>query len=233
MVPSIRHLASTTSLTSPQYLIFFITGNPGLIAYYNTFLSTLHTLLESSTPSLNPPPAFHIYGQSLAGFEDVDDDISTPATTTQPYGLTEQISQIYTALKSQAIPLGPRKGEPYDGVFLMGHSVGSYILLELLGRIRKETDDVDSAPVPKIRAGILLFPTVTHIAQSPSGLKFSALACLPDFARRAHGIAKALLWPVPRSVLGWVVGVVMGMPTDAAGVTMRFLESRRGIWQAL
>lgn len=165
---------SATSPSASHTLIFFITGNPGLIGYYNTFLSTLHALLASS----NPNEIYHIHGQSLAGFIDIPSD-----TRTTPYSLEEQITHSLSALKSQRIPSSIAKDKSYDNVILIGHSVGSYILLELITRLGK------SSPI-KIKAGILLFPTVTHIAKSPSGVKISTLFRIPDFPRKAGTVAK-------------------------------------------
>lgn len=207
--------------SASHHLVYFITGNPGLISYYQTFLQTLHELFTSSITSTQD--IFHIYGQSLAGFED---DETTPFRT-HPYNLSDQISHSLTTLQSLALLSGAKKPQPYTSIILIGHSVGSYILLELITHLRKS-----SSPLT-IKAGILLFPTVTHIAQSPSGVKISTLFKIPDFPRRASFLARNLVSLVPRPWLKWSVGVVTGMPDAAAEVTTRFLKSRMGIWQAL
>lgn len=199
-----------------HHLVYFITGNPGLISYYNTFLATLHGLLSDKPSASN---VFHIYGQSLAGFED---SIVSADTRTRPYSLEEQISLILTAIKYQNSLY-----KTYKTITLVGHSVGAYILLEVIQRLQKS-----SSPL-SITAGVLLFPTVTHIAKSPNGVKLTALARLPDFPRRASQVAKALVSLAPETVLKWLVSVVTRMPHDAAAVTTRFLKSRMGIWQAL
>lgn len=213
---------SSENSSASYHLIYFITGNPGLIGYYDTFLSTLHDLL-SGTPSL-PTDVFHVYGQSLAGFGDDDPSLPIP---TSPYSLEYQIQRSQKSLEELRIPSGPREGQIYDSVILMGHSVGSYMVLEIIQRLRKK-----SSPL-KIRSGILLFPTVTHIAQSPSGVKISALFRIPDFPRKASMAAKSLVWLAPKGVLKWLVGLVTRMPHGAAEVTARFLKSRMGVWQAL
>jgi hypothetical protein len=207
--------------SASHHLIYFITGNPGLISYYNTFFQTLHELFTSSPVSNSD--IFHIHGQSLAGFEDA----ASESFTTTPYSLEDQISLSLSTLQSLYIPLGPKKHQLYTSIILIGHSVGSYILLELINRLRKSSSTLT------IKAGILLFPTVTHIAQSPSGIKISTLLKIPDFPRRASFLARNLVSLVPRNWLKWLVGVVTKMPEDAAEVTTRFLRSRMGIWQAL
>jgi hypothetical protein len=201
------------------HLIYFITGNPGLIAYYNTFLNTLHELLFASKDKSSN--LFHIHGQSLAGFEGIDEDRSVP------YDLEDQITFSQKSLEAQRIPSGPLQGQSYASIILVGHSVGSYILLEIIQRLRKSSSPIN------IQAGILLFPTVTHIAQSPSGIKISTLFRIPNFAQRASYVANALVSLTPRSILKRLVRLIAGMPSDAAEVTTKFLTSKMGIWQAL
>jgi surfactin synthase thioesterase subunit len=75
--------------------------------------------------------------------------------------LEEQITITLEALTAQHIPSGPLKNQHYATITLIGHSVGAYILLELIARIRKSSSPLN------VRGGILLFPTVTHLAQSP------------------------------------------------------------------
>jgi hypothetical protein len=215
---------ASDNASASYHLIYLITGNPGLIGYYDTFLNTLHNLLSGSADSSPSPDIFHIYGQSLAGFEDEPSSESMPAS---PYSLEYQIQRSQKSLEELRIESGPRRGELFDSIILIGHSVGSYMLLEIIQRLRKS-----SSPL-KIKSGILLFPTVTHIAQSPSGVKISTMFRIPDFPRKASIAAKSLVWLAPKMVLKWLVGLVTRMPHEAAEVTTRFLKSRMGIWQAL
>jgi pimeloyl-ACP methyl ester carboxylesterase len=205
------------------HLIFFITGNPGLISYYSSFLSTLRQLL-SHTSSKSGSDVFHIYGQSLAGFEQND---RPPPSTSVPYSLEDQINILLQVLNDQTIPSGPRRGQFYESIIPIGHSVGTYIIMEILNRLRKS-----SSPL-KVKGAILLFPTVTHLAQSPSGIRFSSFFRISAFPRGLSLVAKTFLWPIPRPVLKWLVSLLTGMPEDAAETTTRFLISSMGIWQAL
>lgn len=205
-----------------HHLIFFITGNPGLISYYDTFLGTLHLLLSNQYSSKSD--VFHIYGESLAGFGDND---SPSKTTGYPYTLEDQIETRLQCLKDQKILSGPRQGGFYDSVILMGHSVGTYILLEVLQRLRKSSSTL------KVKAGILLMPTVIGLAESSSGVRAKPLFQIPGFPRGASLIANALLTPIPKSGVKWLVKLMLGMPDAGAEVTARFLKSSMGIWQAL
>ncbi|KAF4609845.1 hypothetical protein G7Y89_g15778 [Cudoniella acicularis] len=209
-----------------HHLIYFVTGNPGLIGYYDTFLGTLHELLTATDGTSSKTSVFHIHGQSLAGFEEDNSSTKQPVRTT-PYSLEDQIEISLKSLQDLRIPSGPREGQLHDSVILIGHSVGSYILLELMQRLRKRDSPL------QIKASILLFPTVTHIAKSPSGTKISTLFRIPDFPKKASTIAQGLLWLAPRTIVKWLIKIIARMPDDSAGVTLRFLKSPMGIWQAL
>ncbi|KAI9746665.1 MAG: hypothetical protein M1818_000379 [Claussenomyces sp. TS43310] len=222
MVNTIRHTPSQPSPGASHHLIFFLPGNPGLISYYASYLATLHDLLDIKT---RPDRAVHVYGQSFPGFEDDQDGTEG---LRYPLSLDEQIEHTYDSLLKQKIPSGLRKDGPFDSVILIGHSVGTYMILELL-RKRNKT----AAVHVNVKAGILLFPTVMHLAQSPTCLKYGSLTRIPDLPRRVNVLVKGLLWFLPRTIMRGLIKYFGGMPDDAAEVTMRFLESRIGVWQSL
>ena len=150
--------------SSQDYLIYFITGNPGLIAYYRPFLSRLHSLLvnDSRTESAR----FHICGHSLKGFEFSHQATHGPPPKS-PLSLEEQIKWQEELLYNHIRSHRDRSGNT-PKVILMGHSVGAYMLLELIRQhrdvIARGEEDFD------LIGGILLFPTITHIAKSPLGV---------------------------------------------------------------
>jgi pimeloyl-ACP methyl ester carboxylesterase len=139
---------------------------------------------------LQPPfrydhPQVYIHGKSLAGFE-----IQTSVKTSEGgklYGLREQIEFVEKELEncvnrwqdlvsesSVDEPETENKRAVCTNVILIGHSVGSYIAMEILRRHRerrkKPSGDVNQ-PGHRIDivGGVLLFPTVVDIAKSPSG----------------------------------------------------------------
>lgn len=219
-------------------LVYFVSGNPGLIDYYEPFLSTLHTLLTSSPGHQHSDKdkaaavSIHIRGQNLAGFDDGDHD--GPFTDANPpHGLDYQIRHVLSDLGSVRVAAeGPRRGTAFDDVVVVGHSVGSYIALEVFHRQLQQSRPPGSERL-NLRAAILLFPTVTHIARSPSGRKLDLIRLAPFLDRNAHRIAKALVDLLPASALRWVVARAMGFPPHAADATVRFLHSRDGVWQAM
>ena len=189
-----------------------------MAAYYKSFMSTLSALLTH-----DPSIKCTLHTHQFHGF--TDSEASSETVRNYPWTLQEQIDG---ALSDLTTHIAPNPTKTYDGVILMGHSVGCYVLLELLSQIRDS-----NISLPPLLAGILLFPTVTHIAKSPSGVKFTKLLKIPRFVDRASWVAKGLVWPLGWKLTRWLVGVVTSMPRDSAEVTTGFLRSRMGIWQAL
>lgn len=226
-------------------LIFFISGNPGLIDYYQPFFSSLRQLLDSS-PSCKST-RFYIYGQDLAGFNDADHEPFNKKNP--PRDVEYQIRCSFEALSRLRVPppspvSGSGDGDgaaaddddkPYDEVILAGHSVGSYVALEMLHRMatRQPGFSGEAARHLRPRAGFLLFPTIEHIRLSPQGVRLDLLRRIPVLGPSAHLLAWGFLRPWPAAALRWFVGNALGFPPHAADVTTRFLKSRDGIWQAL
>ncbi|KAL8764688.1 MAG: hypothetical protein Q9209_007930 [Squamulea sp. 1 TL-2023] len=204
-----------------DYLIFHIPGNPGLISYYDPFLSTLHALLSSS--STLPSARFHLYGHSLAGF----------GTTEQHHGLAgleDQIEYVDDLLYEQVDEVRQRVRRA-PKVILMGHSVGAYILLEIIRRHRKRIEG--GAKDFDLIGGILLFPTITHIARSPSGIVASALLAIPRSAHIASAVVKVFMYLIPASVLYYLVRAFTWFPEHAARTTTAFIKSPIGVKESV
>lgn len=155
--------------SSDTYLIWFITGNPGLISYYTTFLNSFSLLLAKSQPSSR----FHIFGSSLDGFE----ASSLSANKDQCYSLQDVIS--LTGYRLQGYVRMQNKSEKPMKVIFVGHSVGAYIALELIRKWQEGGLGRTSGQGGiRILGACLLFPTVTHIAKSPSGRKVTVSSTL-------------------------------------------------------
>ncbi|PGH01988.1 hypothetical protein GX51_04920 [Blastomyces parvus] len=108
--------SSTTTDEPDPVLIYFITGNPGLISYYHTYLSLLSAELSSGTctdddggsRSTSNFPQCIIHGKSMGGFEIIEHEQGVSnggmqaqahppapaATNTKLYNLSEQIEHV-------------------------------------------------------------------------------------------------------------------------------------------
>lgn len=178
----------------PPVTIFFITGNPGLIGYYHSFLSLLSSRLGARVSDTQ----FQIYGHSLAGFEiDSGDSQSKDTETTQNekqhngyYDVEAQIAFLQNRLDVFLKTHAHRPGQKQK-VILIGHSVGAYLAMEVLRRHRerqnallRETEkekekDTEAETEFDIIGGVMLFPTVVDIAKSKAGRKLSVRNPVP------------------------------------------------------
>ncbi|KAK3370026.1 hypothetical protein B0H63DRAFT_305785 [Podospora didyma] len=254
-VPFLEYVSAHRGENRRRCLIYFIPGNPGLIAYYAPFLSTLRQLLDEEEARDGCHRSFHVYGQNLIGFDDADHEppFSAAEAGTAPFVLEDQIFHSYDRLVevgTNGTNVGSSEAaaqaQAFDEVIIMGHSVGAYISteiyhrhhLQLKARQQQQVNGNDGTGVTEkqlvnLQAGILLFPTISDMAHSPNGQKLDFLRTTPFLDRYAHRVAKGFvdLWP------GWLlegfVRRVLGQPAHAASVTVRFLMSRDGIWQAL
>ncbi|PIG87686.1 hypothetical protein AARAC_000817 [Aspergillus arachidicola] len=216
--------------------IYMISGNPGLIGYYHTFLSVLSDKLDThSAQQTRKNHAFQIYGHSLGGFELT----RTPGPKPRYYDLEEQICFVQNKLNdfltsssnaSNGVP------SPKPKVILIGHSVGSYIAMEILRRHRERSTSGTSPSVDfEIIGGVMLFPTVVDIAKSPSGQKLTRmLSFIPQLAVVVGFLVRILTALLPGSLLRSLIRFYMGSPRDnMVETTAAFLESGYGVQQAL
>ncbi|KAF5020620.1 hypothetical protein F66182_7351 [Fusarium sp. NRRL 66182] len=217
MVAQIWLPSERSNQAKQKALIYHICGNPGLIEYYTDFLSILRGLLDK----IGQDTAYDIYGRNLLGFG--DDEHEPFSSGNKPWDLNGEIEGIYHDVAT--------KGRGHDSVILMGHSVGSYISVEIFHR---HMSHPERAPHLTLRHGILLFPTLTHLAKSPSGVKFTALQRLVPFLDKATPLlARLLLGMLSVATLTWLVQRVLGFTQATAGVTARWLKSRDGVQQAV
>ncbi|KAL8695110.1 MAG: hypothetical protein Q9218_000388 [Villophora microphyllina] len=216
--------AGRSNEKAQDYLIFLIPGNPGLIDYYDPFLSTLHTLLSGFRDS-----KFHLAGHSLAGFATTREDKKSLLSSHELAGLQRQIEYIDDLLYEQVDEIWEASGKT-PKVILMGHSVGAYILLEIIQRHRTRIED--GKKDFDLIGGILLFPTITHIARSPSGIVASALLSIPHSPGIANAFVRCLTYLVPATVLYYLIRA-LNFPEHAARTTTAFIKSPSGIKRVL
>ncbi|KAI9859675.1 MAG: hypothetical protein M1813_006606 [Trichoglossum hirsutum] len=216
-----------------DYLIFFIPGNPGLISYYGPFLSTLSSLLAEEGV------ATCVYGHALAGFE---------APSGPPVGLLDQILRTENVLHAFVDARRRADSRNRTKAILVGHSVGAYILLEIVRRHRSSAGG--SRGNVDIIGGILLFPTVVDIAKSALGLRFAVghlllifpnpiyniiqgILRLPTFALVISTLVYLSVLPIPTTALYRLVKLITGYPEHAARTSTKFIKSRMGVRQTL
>jgi pimeloyl-ACP methyl ester carboxylesterase len=285
-------------------LVFFITGNPGLIAYYHPFLSLLVERLKkrkeaerpvvvagfslggfdakpsrwattgANSSSGNDDRYQSTDGDAIAGDEEMIQEILYPPLRSRQasddynddriYTLREQIELTYARLEALVARLRLQfRRDNYDlddeselkpvKVVLTGHSVGTYIALELVRlwheremqhpafEMERGREKEENGPSWMISSCILLTPTIVDLHMSPSGRIATPLltsipvlsAYLPDLA---HGLLHSVLVRgLPSKWMASLVARVTGMHVGSHGfdATMAFLTSRSGVRQAL
>ncbi|KAF2669088.1 hypothetical protein BT63DRAFT_413555 [Microthyrium microscopicum] len=141
---------NTRAPGTERYLVFLITGNPGLVEYYRSFLNILYGgLSKKYGPGADVRNVvFEVYGRSMAGFEVgaaddeyVDNKSKVPkwARRKKYYSLDEQIDIVEKRLVECVEQLTRGAGRA-PKIILVGHSVGAYILLELVRRHRERLE---------------------------------------------------------------------------------------------
>ncbi|CAI6084544.1 unnamed protein product [Clonostachys chloroleuca] len=233
----LRHREDESALgekSRRRALIYFICGNPGLIEFYEGFLAHLRQLVSASA-SMNGVEV-DLYGRSLVGFDDEDHHPPFSAPDNVPLDLEGQICSVYENVAEVVSNEAKRTGgKGYGDVILMGHSVGAYIATEVTHRHLREEEREGWARHVRLRHGFLLFPTLTHIAASPSGRRMQLLRQVPLMDSYFHVLARGLLGVIPEAAVRWLVGRVVGVSRDGgmAAVLARWLKSRDGVWQAV
>ncbi|KAM0249308.1 hypothetical protein ACHAP5_002960 [Fusarium lateritium] len=217
MAPQIWLPSERSQGAKQKALIYYICGNPGLIEYYTDFLSNLRGLLDQ----VEADTTYDIYGTNLLGFS--DDDHEPFHSGNKPWDLDGQIEGMYDGVAA--------KGEDYDFVVLMGHSVGSFIAVEIFHRHMKTPE---RAPRLKLRHGFLLFPTLTHLARSSNGVQFAWLHRLIPFLDTGTALfARLALGLLSVTSVTWIVQKLLGFTPASANITARWLKSRDGVLQAV
>ncbi|XP_022910348.1 lipid droplet-associated hydrolase-like [Onthophagus taurus] len=125
-------------------LIVVISGNPGITEFYIEFLDQLHAKTNAS-----------IWILSHAGHEIVDkNNVPSRQGNKKVYDLEGQIKHKRIFIEKYVLP----KGIKFN---LIGHSIGAYIILELL-----KNETINS----KVHHNYLLFPTIEYMAETPNGV---------------------------------------------------------------
>ncbi|KAK7502890.1 hypothetical protein BaRGS_00005839 [Batillaria attramentaria] len=136
---------------SVRHLFLVIPGNPGIPEYYEQFMQTLWEKSNRQIPVWCVGHAGHVTGPNVnsLGWTEI---VQQPD---EAYTLEGQITHKVNFIK-QHVPADVR-------LILIGHSIGCYMILNLLPRI----------PQFNIVRCFMLFPTIERMANSPNGRVFT------------------------------------------------------------
>ncbi|XP_056670965.1 lipid droplet-associated hydrolase [Monodelphis domestica] len=149
---------------SPKLLVLVVAGNPGIPAFYLSFAKALYLTLDKHHPVWVVSHAGHVMAPRGVEVTEESPEDPGPGTTDDVFGLEGQVEHKLAFLR-RYVP-GSLK------LVLIGHSIGAYILLEMMKR---------APQLPVLRA-FLLFPTIERMAKSPNGRVVTPLLCWLRYA---------------------------------------------------
>ncbi|CAH1391513.1 unnamed protein product [Nezara viridula] len=129
-------------------VLLFITGNPGIVDFYFQFLSTLQPMVDMP-----------VWVLSHGGFESSPYALEVPDIKSNPelYSVAGQTKQKIEFIEKY-IPESKK-------IYLIGHSVGGKISVELLK---------DDKLAKRIEQAHLIFPVLENISQTPNGKLYTS-----------------------------------------------------------
>lgn len=186
---------------SPDVVFLFIPGNPGLVEFYTPFLESVYQ--DDASNKLA------ILAQAHVGHTPLPPRDGGQGPT--GYGLTIQIESAIQAFDAV------RAAFPSARVVATGHSVGAYIVTQLL-KARKD----------EVSAAFLLFPTISHIAATPNGQRLKYI--FKPVPRRIISSCGYMAKLLPDSVLAFIY---REWPASQVAVLKDFISSPSCIAAAL
>lgn len=168
-----------------KLLFLIIPGNPGVVGFYKTFMQTLHVMFGYQHPVWAVSHAGHCVPP--ASMDMVED--ASSAEENDVFGLNGQIEHKLAFLRK----LVPRE----TSLVLVGHSIGCYVILEMMKR----------NPELKVLKAVLLFPTIERMAQTPQGKVMTPVLC---HMRYVAYLPLFLLSLLPDTIKASLIKLVLG-----------------------
>lgn len=138
-----------------RLLFLIIPGNPGVVGFYRTFMQTIHSMCDYRHPVWAVSHAGHCAPPD--SMDMVEDSSATEHS--DAFGLNGQVEHKLAFIRTH-VPEG-------TNLILVGHSIGCYIILEMMKR----------SPELKVMKSIMLFPTIERMAQTPQGRLLTPVLC--------------------------------------------------------
>ncbi|EIN14548.1 hypothetical protein PUNSTDRAFT_80998 [Punctularia strigosozonata HHB-11173 SS5] len=200
--PSLLRANDNQNLT----VLLFIPGNPGLVGFYAPFLQEIWDAAKFSGKHLAILAHGHL-GHTPFKFES-DQQISIKHNIS----LAAQVASATEAFDAIRSHFGAK-----CEILLVGHSVGAWITMQVM---KSRGEDVAGA--------FLLFPTITHIKDTPNGRSLSMLfhPPLPAIVSRLSTALRLL----PTRVLAFLFS---DWPHDQLLVLQNFLHSSSCVYASL
>ncbi|KAG0665579.1 hypothetical protein C6P46_006362 [Rhodotorula mucilaginosa] len=209
-------LLDQPALAEPTKLvILMVPGNPGLVSYYREFLPSIRDALPAD---LKGQTVIHAIGH----LEHTPNATSAERRGFKPNAqptLEDQVADkvAYLDELAETYRFG-EEGAPK--LILLGHSIGAWIGLQML----KERPSLVSA----VHA---LFPTFSHMAQTPNGRSLSPL--FSSWSLRPVFYSTSFLSYLPTGLTSRLVSLVTGQSGSGANITTELVSSPETVIAAL
>ncbi|POY73738.1 hypothetical protein BMF94_3276 [Rhodotorula taiwanensis] len=198
-----------------KLVLLFVTGNPGLVSYYRHCLSTLRDTLPADLKNQTVVHAIghlgHTPGMTSAerrGFRP-NGQATLEDQVADKVAYVDELNETY------------RFGEPdAPKLVLLGHSIGAWICLQVL----KERPTL----VSSVHA---LFPTISHMAETPNGRSLSPL--FSSWSLRPVFYSTSFLSYLPTGLTARLVSLLTGQSGSGAQVTTELVSSPETVLAAL
>lgn len=194
--------------TKPSIVLLFIPGNPGLVSYYTGWLSSIQSHLPSTAVyaigHLGHSPSSATFAWTPKGAASLQDQVE------HKVAFIDELSKTHN--------FGP--GKDQTKLVLLGHSIGCWIACEAL----------------KLRPTLVsalhhFFPTLSHMAATPNGIRLSPLFRPPLFP--SLSLTTAALSFLPAALLSPLVGLLTRQLSPSATVTTTLVQSPGTVLAAL
>ncbi|XP_078585174.1 lipid droplet-associated hydrolase-like [Branchiostoma floridae x Branchiostoma japonicum] len=166
-----------------KLLYLIIPGNPGVVGYYDKFMRELYRAHGGRIP---------VWGVAHAGHVILPDHVRRKNSDASkgPYGLHDQIRHKISFIKNHV----PRDAN----LILIGHSIGCYMMLEILKR----------CPEVNVLKGVQLFPTIEHLKETPNCSRIMWMMPLLSFFQRLAVFLAFLVSFLPDVIKRWLLKLV-------------------------
>ncbi|KAI9203540.1 uncharacterized protein BJ171DRAFT_509909 [Polychytrium aggregatum] len=163
----------------PTHLILLIPGNPGSPQFYKPFLDSLQSLLLQQSDHSR---RYELCCIAHGGHSLWTHRIHRGARPIHPMTLEDQVQQKLEFVRHRI------QGNPGMKIILIGHSIGAYFCLKVLGDLAARMERPDDI----VERVIMLQPAVENIGQTPAGVRLRPILKRYGLAAKITG-AVALL----------------------------------------
>ncbi|KAI9030291.1 hypothetical protein DFJ74DRAFT_702617 [Hyaloraphidium curvatum] len=188
-----------------KQVLVMVSGNPGIVDFYNDFLSDVHTFLGKRIAIV---ATGHI-GHSTT--------LPAPDSDVFSHTLAEQV-EAKIALVRQAM-----EWYPSASIYIAGHSIGAWISSQVLKALEDE---------PRIKGLYCLFPTLEDIVNTPNGVRQHRMF-KPPWRNLLAGLISSLRLALPTDALVDLVARLSSQPPEYARITALRLAGYSTVLSAL